>query len=224
MIELDKIYNEDCLIGLSKLADKSVDLVLTDIPYNAVNRESGGLRSFDKGDADIGNFDVEELTKTLCRKSKGSVYMFCEFGQVSGIYNAMVSEDMSTRLLVWQKTNPSPINGEYIWLSGIEVCVFGKHKGGVFNEFCQNTVFKYPITQSLIHPTQKPVEMFRRFVIASTNKGDIVLDPFMGSGTTAIACINEKRHFIGFELNKDFYDKACKRIRDEQSQLTLDLF
>ena len=54
-----------------------------------------------------------------------------------------------------------------------------------------------------------------------TNKDDIILDPFMGSGTTAIACIKEKRNFIGFELNKEYYDKACKRIKLEQAQLTL---
>lgn len=66
--------------------------------------------------------------------------------------------------------------------------------------------------------------MFRRFVVASSNKEDVVLDPFMGSGTTAIACIKEKRHFIGFELDKEFYEKSMKRINAEKSQLTLDLF
>jgi len=58
-------------------------------------------------------------------------------------------------------------------------------------------------------------------VFNSSEAGDIVLDPFMGSGTTAIACIKERRHYIGFELNKEYYDKACKRIKAEQAQLTL---
>jgi site-specific DNA-methyltransferase (adenine-specific) len=61
----------------------------------------------------------------------------------------------------------------------------------------------------------------RKFIIASSNEGQCVLDPFMGSGTTAIACIKEKRHFIGFELNEEYYNKACKRIKDEQLQLKL---
>ena len=60
-----------------------------------------------------------------------------------------------------------------------------------------------------------------QLIVASTKEGDTVLDPFIGSGTTAIACIKEKRYFIGFELNKEYYDKACKRIKLEQAQPTL---
>ena len=71
------------------------------------------------------------------------------------------------------------------------------------------------------HPTQKPVDLIRYLVLTYTNEGDTVLDTCMGSGTTAIACIKEKRHFIGFELNKDYYDKAMKRIDIERRQLTL---
>ena len=71
------------------------------------------------------------------------------------------------------------------------------------------------------HPTQKPVALIRRLVLTYTNEGDTVLDNCMGSGTTAIACIKERRHFIGFELNKEYFDKACKRIKAEQAQLTL---
>ena len=71
------------------------------------------------------------------------------------------------------------------------------------------------------HPTQKPVDLVRYLVLTYTNEGDTVLDNCMGSGTTAIACIKEKRHFVGFELNKEYFDKACKRIKAEQAQLTL---
>ena len=71
------------------------------------------------------------------------------------------------------------------------------------------------------HPTQKPVALIRRLVLTYTNEGDTVLDNCMGSGTTAIACIKERRHFIGFELNKEYCDKAVRRIKAEQAQLTL---
>ena len=71
------------------------------------------------------------------------------------------------------------------------------------------------------HPTQKPVALIRRLVLTYTNEGDTVLDNCMGSGTTAIACIKEHRHFIGFELNKEYFDKAVRRIKAEQAQLTL---
>ena len=71
------------------------------------------------------------------------------------------------------------------------------------------------------HPTQKPVALIRRLVLTYTNEGDTVLDNCMGSGTTAIACIKERRHFIGFELNKEYFDKAQRRIDNERRQLTL---
>ena len=71
------------------------------------------------------------------------------------------------------------------------------------------------------HPTQKPVALIRRLVLTYTNEGDTVLDNCMGSGTTAIACIKEHRHFIGFELSKEYFDKAVRRIKAEQAQLTL---
>ena len=71
------------------------------------------------------------------------------------------------------------------------------------------------------HPTQKPVALIQYLIRTYSNEGDTILDNCMGSGTTAIAAIREKRNFIGFELNKEYYDKACKRIKLEQAQLTL---
>lgn len=74
---------------------------------------------------------------------------------------------------------------------------------------------------SCFHPTQKPVELLRYLVRTYSNEGDLILDNCMDSGTTAIACIKEKRHFIGFELDKGYYGKACERINNELSQPTL---
>ena len=220
-IEKDKIYNCDCLEGMKHIPNASIDLVLTDIPYGEVNRESGGLRNLDKQAADVETFNLPELTSLLCAKTKGSIYMFCGINQVSEIRKTMTAEGLSTRLMIWEKTNPSPMNGEYMWLSGVECCVYGKKSGGTFNLRCKNSVLRYPCGEHDIHPTQKPVDMFRYLIQASSNENDLVLDPFMGSGTTAVACIKEKRHFIGFELNKDYYDKACRRIDAERRQLSL---
>ena len=221
MIELNKIYNEDCLEGMKRIPDGSVDCIVTDIPYNECNRADNGLRNLDKGKADIGCFDITELTDILCNKTRGSIYMFCGFNQVSNIRIAMTAKGLSTRIIVWEKTNPSPMNGNKIWLSGIELCVFGKKSKATFNLHCKNTVLRYPCGVNKIHPTQKPIALMSYIVNASTKEGDTVLDPFMGSGTTAIACIREKRNFIGFELNKEYYDKACKRIQLEMAQPSL---
>ena len=224
IMEIDKIYNMDCLEGMKQIPDGSIDLVLTDIPYNEANASDetlNGIRILNKGAADVGNFQIEELARLLIRKTRGSVYMFCGFEQVSPIVHEMRAEGLTPRLIVWEKTNPSPMAGEFTWLSGVEMCVFGKKNGATYNLHCKNTVLRYPCGDNKIHPTQKPVDLFRYLIMASSNEGDTVLDPFMGSGTTAVACIKEKRHFIGFELNKEYYDKACKRIDAAQRQLTL---
>jgi site-specific DNA-methyltransferase (adenine-specific) len=89
-------------------------------------------------------------------------------------------------------------------------------------QFPKNYIYStVPPRSERWHPTQKPIDLLRYLVLTYTNEGDTVLDNCMGSGTTAIACIKERRHFIGFELNKEYYDKACKRIKAEQAQLTL---
>ena len=144
MIELDHIYNQNCLSEIDNIPNGLVECVCTDIPYNEVNRKDNGLRNLNKENADIGEFDVSDLTRKLCRVAKGSVYMFCGINQVSFIRMAMSDMGLSTRLLIWEKTNPSPMNGDKIWLSGIECCVYGKKSGGVYNGFCQNTVLRYP--------------------------------------------------------------------------------
>jgi DNA modification methylase len=206
------LVNADCIEAMSKLSDKSIDLVVTDIPYGEVNRKSAGLRNLDKDKADVVNFNLPDLVDELCRLTKGSIYIFCGINQVSTIRETMTKNKMSTRLCIWEKTNPSPMNGDKIWLSGVEACVFGKFPKATFNEHCKNTVFKYPCGRNKIHPTQKPEELIERLVLASSNVGDLVLDPFSGSGTTAVVCKKNSRNFIGFELDKEYYDKAVDRI------------
>ena len=91
----------------------------------------------------------------------------------------------------------------------------------VNNEYYPSAIINFPKEGNSWHPTQKPVDLLRYLVLTYTNEGDTVLDNCMGSGTTAIACIKEKRHFIGFELSKEYFDKAQRRIKAEQAQLTL---
>lgn len=216
--ELNKIYCMDCLEGLKKIPDNSVDLVLTDIPYGEVNKKGNGLRAmghFDKGNANTINFDINKLTSEIIRVTRGSIYIFCGIEQVSDIKRLMIKDGLSTRLLIWEKTNPAPINGKFIWLSGIECCAYGKKSKAVFNSFCRNTILRYPCGNGNLHPTQKPIKMFRELVSISSNKNNIVLDPFMGSGTTAIACKQLGRKFLGFEIDQKYVDIANKRLSQD---------
>lgn len=187
-------------------------MVLTDIPYGVVNRSSNGLRNLDKGAADECSIPISLTMEHLIRIAKGSIYVFCGTEQVSEIRKRMIEHGLSTRLIIWEKTNPSPMNGQHIWLSGVECCVFGKRKGATFNLRCENTVLRYPCGRNKLHPTQKPLELIKKLVLASTNQNAVVLDPFMGSGTTGVACINTGRRFIGIEKDDHWFEVARNRI------------
>ena len=221
MIELNKIYNEDCLEGMKRMPDKTVQLILTDIPYSEVSKNGedrakyrGQLRKLNKGMADVEQFDLNTFLDECYRVCKGSIYIFCGIEQVSSVFSFFKEKkDMMVRQCGWKKTNPSPQNGQHMWLSSFENCIFAKVRKTVFNESCKSAIWEYPVGRSKIHPTEKPLSLFKKLILASSNEGDCVLDPCIGSGTTAIACINTNRNYIGFELDKHYCEIANERIQ-----------
>jgi site-specific DNA-methyltransferase (adenine-specific) len=212
--DMNTIYNIDCLEGMKQITDKSVDMVLTDIPYGEVNRKSSGLRNLDKGLADIWEINMEEFCKEVGRICKGTVYIFCGIKQISEITERLQEEGFSTRLGQWEKTNPSPMNGTKVWLSGSEFCVIGRKPKATFNRKCEKPIWRFPVGVNKIHPTQKPVKLFEYLIESSTNIGDKVFDPCMGSGTTAVACMQTGRNYLGFELNEKYYLLANERMKE----------
>lgn len=199
----------------------SVDILLTDIPYNSVNRKNNGLRNLDKGNADILTFDIQEFLKLVDIIVKGSFVIFCGNEQISEIYKFFSDKRYTTRLIVWQKNNPSPMNGQYCYLNGVECAVYARKSGGVFNAFCKNTVMRHNCGEHDIHETQKPLSLWYEILNDLTNEDDLVLDTCMGSFTTAVACTKLNRRFIGAELNKDYFEKGYKRLEQEQNQLSI---
>lgn len=208
------IHNGDCIPYMEGMKAKSVDLLLTDIPYNEVNRKSNGLRNLDKKDADGAEFDLNKALEQFMRVTKGSIYVFCGIEQVSIIKKTFREHGLSTRLVVWEKSNPSPMNGNAIWLSSVECCVYGKFPKATFNEHCKSSVLKFPCGRSKVHPTQKPLPLFKRIVEVSSNEGDIVFDPFMGSGTSGVAALQLGRKFIGCEANEEYFKICENRIEN----------
>ena len=205
------LHNIDCIEYMRHMSP--VTMVLTDIPYGVVSRPTGGIHDMQKGDADRVTFDLGRFLDLLLPKVLGSVYIFCATEQVSQIRSRM-AEEMTTRLCVWEKTNPCPMNGQHLWLSGIELCVFGRRKKATFNEHCKNTVWRYPIVRRKWHPTEKPLKLFRYLIEVSSNPGDTVFDPCAGSGTTGVAAKQLDRKFIGCELNPEYWAKALERISE----------
>jgi len=105
------------------------------------------------------------------------------------------------------------MNGQHIWLSSIECCVYGKRKGAVFNEHCKSSVWRFATARGKLHPTMKPLKLIEYLISVSSNEGDTVLDATMGSGTTGVAAKKLKRNFIGIELDKDYFKIAQERIK-----------
>ena len=212
----------DCLELLKDIPDGSVDMVLTDIPYGVVNRDGNGLRNINKGNADTLTFSLDVFLPEIYRAAKNSICVFCGKEQFSEIYEFFSRKPGTVRAIVWQKTNPSPMNGQYVYLSGVELAVWFKKAGGHhFTQHCKNTVFRYPSGKSKIHPTQKNLSLIQELVLDNTLSGDLVLDTCMGSGTTGVACVNTGREFIGMELDPGYFEVAKRRIREAQAQARL---
>lgn len=106
-----------------------------------------------------------------------------------------------------------PLNGKYVYLSGVELAVWYKKPKGTFNAHCKNTVFRYPIGSSKLHPTQKNLDLMKELILDNTNEGDIVFDPCAGSGTTLLAAKSLNREYRGIELYEDYCDVIIDRLK-----------
>jgi len=213
---MKEIIQGNCIEKMKDYQEHFVDLTITDIPYDMVNRVSNGLRNLDKGNADILTFDLDLFLELVYRITKGTIIIFCGVNQVSKIYNFFAEKQAkklgTTRQIIWQKSNPMPMNGEYIYLSGIENAIWFKKKRGVFNAHCKNTVFKYPNGSSKKHPTEKNHDLIKELILDNSKEGDLVFDPCAGSGSHCLVAKENGRDFLGIELNEDFYKIALESI------------
>lgn len=219
---MNKFLNCDCLKYMAGLENNSVDFTLTDIPYDEVERKTNGLtqmKSLDTlGDANELKFDLEEFLTEVYRVTKNSCCIFCGREQFSDIAKFFKDKPGTVRTVCWSKDNPVPSNGQYIYLSGIELAIWFKKRGAkTFNAYCKNPVFNYPIYggKKRVHPTQKHPDLFQELIEDNTNEGDIVFDPCAGGGTAALAASHCNRDFMCCELNKDYYNKAIEMLRKE---------
>lgn len=213
------IYHGDALRKMISLPDNGIDVLLTDIPYGHVNRESGGLRKLDKGFADWETFDLKEFAFQSIRITKQSGVIFCGKEQFSCLFQVFAESNLSPRMIIWEKTNPSPMNGQHLFLSGVECAVYFRKPKATFNGRCENTVFRYPHLTSSVHPTQKSERLFMDLIRLITNPDDLVFDPCMGSGTTAVACINLGRRFLCGDINPECVRMAYRRVEENMPEL-----
>lgn len=211
------LINEDCIKVMRSLDDNIINLTLTDIPYDSVNRSSNGLRNLDKGNADILTFDLKSFLNELYRITKSTIIIFCGMNQVSEIFNYFDNyakqHKGTVRQLIWKKTNPSPMNGDYIYLSGIENAIWFKKKNGVFNAHCKSNVFEYPCGRSKLHPTEKNHQLITDLILDNSNANDIIFDPCCGSGSHCLMAKENNRRFLGIELDTEYFNVAKSRLK-----------
>lgn len=216
------IYHADCQEILPSL--QPATLILTDPPYNAINRPTDGLRRFDKGFSDAAPIDIPSLAPLFARLAP-SLYVWCSDEQYTPWVQAFNSFGMTIRKCVWWKTNPSPMNGQHLWLSALELCVFARRPGAYFSLHCAPPVWHGPTDQHPVvslstqktlhddHPTPKPLWLFKQLVLASTPARTVIIDPFMGSGTTLLAAKELGREAIGIDIQEKNCELAVNRLR-----------
>lgn len=212
MIEL---YNADCLEKMKDIPNKSIDCIITDSPYGF------GYQSNMKKNKDLPMFydrNTSWLNEWLYKANKvlkddGHLYMFAPVQKIDEFKQKIENFFIIKNILVWDKKGfgMGDLQGQYA--PSYEFIIFAvKEQGRKLNGKRERDLLSFPKTKCELHPTQKPVELLEYLIEKSTNEGDVVLDPFMGSGSTGVACVNTKRHYIGFELDKNYYDIACKRL------------
>jgi len=217
---VNTVQRMDCMLGLQHIPDNGVELVITDPPYGV----SRGLNCEGKrlGTTAILNFNFGEWDKfttewfeIAAKKTKGWMMTFCGKKDVGFFMDTLEKNGfIAIDVLVWQKPDPIPLNAKSRFLNAWEAVVIGKRPGGTWNSTYEHNIIKVqaPKGKERIHPTQKPVQLIKRLIELTTNEGDLVLDPFMGSGTTAVASIETKRNYIGFEVSKEYHKQSKERI------------
>jgi site-specific DNA-methyltransferase (adenine-specific) len=223
------LINDDFINVVPKLDDESVSLFLIDIPYN-ISRDNNFSSMKDRKNRvgiDFGEWDKEFNESSLGilipkLKKGGSILIWSAFEQFDIIRDVFQELELKDKL-IWEKSNPMPRNRDRRYVSNVELCTWYVKKGEkwTFNrqkESYESCVLKYPSESgggfTRYHPTQKNLEMIKYLVNIHSNIDDVVVDCFLGGGTTGVACKLLNRNFIGVELDKNYFEVSKKRIEN----------
>jgi site-specific DNA-methyltransferase (adenine-specific) len=236
-MSLSKTINANCFDELSKIESNSIDCIITDPPY-LISRTSNftnysddikdelklkyGKLSIDFGQWDKDEIDWNYLFKEYYRilKKGGSIILFFDIWKSNLIKDAAeLNKFKQPRVCQWIKNNPVPVNSKSNYLSNAIEFFFTFVKAGkpTFNSEYDNGIYRYPICngkERFDHPTQKPLELIKDLINKHTNKGDLILDTFAGTGTTGHAAILLEREYILIEKDIDYFDIIEKRLQN----------
>lgn len=231
---MNSIKCGDCLELIKEIPDKSIDLIVTDPPYLHVK---GGMKSkkFNTGtwksdsymNKNLSDFDEDMIFKFLNivapKLKKTNMYIFCSKLQLQYYFKWIYEHKKKYDLLIWNKLKTSMKSSKF-FMNDIEYILRIYEDGVSLNKIftldgtkADSTYYtklqSYPQPKG-VHETMKPLELIEKFIKLSSIENDTILDPFMGSGTTGVACINENRKFIGYELNEEYFNIAQNRLRE----------
>ena len=235
MIRMNRleIFNADAYEKVKELIEMGVkvDHIITDPPYNISKDNNFNTMKKPRAGVDFGNWDrgkfdlyswVPEYAKLL--NKNGSMIIFCSYRFISYIIDALESEEAGMvvkDILVWQKSNPMPRNINRRYVQDMEFAIWAVKKNAkwVFNKPDDKPYLRAMFTTSLVsgseklgHPTQKSLRLMEDIVSIHTNPDEVILDPFMGSGSTGEAALKCGRKFIGIEFGKEYFEMAKKRL------------
>ena len=224
-----KLYNGDCLEVMDRFIEEGlkVNCIITDPPYMIAKKNN--FHTMGRNGIDFGEWDknvdlfswLDRIPKLLSKN--GSVVIFNDWKNLGDI--ARYCETLGLEIkdfLRWEKTNPMPRNRERRYITDYECAIWlvNKNAKWIFNrlnEKYQRPKFMCGIVsgnEKTIHTTQKPIKLMEEIVKIHTNENDLILDCFMGSGSTGVACMNTGRRFIGIELDNNYFNIASKRIEE----------
>ena len=213
---------------MRELPDNSIDLIVTDPPY-IMNYKGRGKDKAHKFTHTILNDDNEQIIidyiKECSRilKDDSAIYMFCNSNRIELFKTELEKYFNMKNIIVWVKSH---------WTSGDTLAQYGKmHEFLMYANKGRRKLngkrigdvwsYKKVVGKGQLHQNQKPLDLIIKTILRSSDEGDLVFDGFMGSGTTAIACIKTNRRYLGYELDKEYFDIASQRVRDELSQISM---
>ena len=224
-----ELIHGDCLVEMKNIPDKRIDLIVTDPPYRLTSRGSSGTMSgywasslskqgkvFENNDIDIEEY-LPEFYRVL--KDGTHCYIMTNQSNLPHFLNVISKSSFKfIKCLIWDKCNK--ICGRYYMNCFEYIIMLRKGRERTINDCGQGDILRVPNKKTKrndgknIHDSEKPITLMEILISNSSNEGDCILEPFMGSGSTGVACINTKRDFIGIELNEEYFKIAEERINN----------
>lgn len=208
-----KLLQGDCLELMKNIPDKSIDLVVTDPPYGVNFQSHRRKEKYEHIQNDDNLEFLPELMGELNRvlKPDAHIYMFCVFKIIDVFKQEFEKYFELKNIIIWNKGNFGM--GNYYRFK-YEMVLFGQKGNKPMKNHSFADVLDCNGTGNKFHPTQKPIDLLKIFIWNSSDENGVVFDPFMGSGSTGVACKLTNRNFIGIELNEKYFDIAKQRIEN----------